>query len=830
MMKTNKELLSVSTLTLAVQGALLAMFAMPPLAFAADDEVTALTHPTNSIEIGVGNTSLDSAKFGEYNGLNKSGAYLIGGFNLRGGDSYNQEGGVNRWEVKGNDLGTSSRDFSGKVSEQGKWRLGFSYDELQHNITDTYQTPFQGSMGGNKFTLPDSYGVINATAIAASKPAAGTTAAVNNVGSEKQNIGTRALSDIQRNALKTLDVSSSRKNATFSAGYIYNPTWSFQFDYNRLNQSGAKLISASSSDARTAVGTNSAQIAAGAWTKEAMVTLMNPTNYTTDTFNLATHWTGDQGFVTASYVGSFFRNADDRLSWMNPIGTGSNSTGAVQTTLAGGYQQNMLSTLPANDFNQLNLNGGYTLTPTRKLTAGVSYGRNTQNENYLVDLMQVGGLPQTSLNGVVLTTNANLKLIDQSSKDLTLSAGLKYNKRDNETASNVYKFIDLGGVSRTAINTPYSNSKAVLELAGDYKLDKRQNLRVSYDHEDVKRWCENVVGASTVATGSAPSPAGANCVAVPSSAEDKLGLSYRLKATDDLNYTLGYTYSKRDAMVDHNYISPLGGSAGTNLTGIVNSGDYKGYMAFFDASKAQNLLKAGVAWQASDRVSLTVNGRYSLDRYTDSTLGVQDGHSASVNFDAAFSYSENLTFSAYVTGQERQRNMQSGASGAPAGLTNNVTNYANALSPTVIFTNSLKDSDQTIGFNAKQQGLMGGKLEIAGDVSLSVGKSMYHTDVSNFQVATIYAAQTCDAAILLACGDTPEIYTKTLQFKLTGNYQVDKKSRVALGYLFQKLTSNDYYYNVYQNGFSTSSMMPTNQVSPNYIVNAISATYVYSFQ
>jgi len=174
--------------------------------------------------------------------------------------------------------------------------------------------------------------------------------------------------------------------------------------------------------------------------------------------------------------------------------------------------------------------------------------------------------------------------------------------------------------------------------------------------------------------------------------------------------------------------------------------------------------------------------------------------------------------------------MQSGASGAPAGLTNNVTNYANALSPTVIFTNSLKDSDQTIGFNAKQQGLMGGKLEIAGDVSLSVGKSMYHTDVSNFQVATMYAAQTCDAGILLACGYTPEIYTKTLQFKLTGNYQVDKKSRVALGYLFQKLTSNDYYYNVYQNGFSTSSMMPTNQVSPNYIVNAISATYVYSFQ
>ena len=821
-MKTNKEFLAVSTLTLAVQGALLAMFVMPPLAFAADDEVTALTQPTNSIEIGVGNTSADSAKFGEYTGLNKSGSNLIGNFNLRGGDAYKQEGGINRWEIKGNDLGTTSRELGGKVSNQGEWNLGFSYDELRHNITDTYQTPFDGSMGGNSFTLPNSYGVINATAIKASAPAAGSTAAVVTTGSETQAIGTRNLSLAQQAAMKTVDVASTRKNSSFSAGYILNPTWNFQFDYNRLDQSGAKLIAGSSSNALTNVGPSSAQLLAGTWTKEAMVTLMNPTNYTTDTFNLATNWTGDKGFMTAAYVGSFFRNADDRLSWMNPIGTGSNSTGAVQTTLAGGYQPNMLSTMPGNDFHQLNLTGGYTLSPSRKLTGGVSYGRNTQNDNFLVDLMQTNGLPKSSLNGVILTTNANMKLTDQSVQDWTLSAGLKYNARDNQTASSVYKFIDLGGVNRTAINTPYSNSKTNIELAGDYRIDKRQNLRVSYDHDDVQRWCNNVVGSGLT-------PAGVNCVAVPSSAEDKLSLAYRLKATDDLNYNVGYTYAKRNATVDHNYISPLGGSASANATGIVNSGDYRGFVSFFDASREQNLLKAGASWQAADKVNLSVNGRYTVDRYTDSTLGVQDGHTASVNLDAAYSYSDNLTFSAYLTGQERERNMLSGASGAVTGLTNNVTNYANALTPTVLFANSLKDKDQTIGFNAKQKGLMAGKLELQGDVSLSVGKTMYHTDVTNFQ-AINYGAQTCDSTLLLSCGDTPEIYSKTWQIKLTGNYQVDKTSRIAFGYLFQKLTSNDYYYNVYQNGYSTSSLLPTNQVAPNYIVNAISATYVYSFQ
>ncbi len=88
-MKTNKELFEVSKLTLAVQGALLVMLAMPMAAYADDDEVAALTHPTNSVEVGVTDVSSDSAKFGEYNGLNKKGASLIGNFKAQGGDAFN---------------------------------------------------------------------------------------------------------------------------------------------------------------------------------------------------------------------------------------------------------------------------------------------------------------------------------------------------------------------------------------------------------------------------------------------------------------------------------------------------------------------------------------------------------------------------------------------------------------------------------------------------------------------------------------------------------------------------------------------------------------------
>ena len=169
--------------------------------------------------------------------------------------------------------------------------------------------------------------------------------------------------------------------------------------------------------------------------------------------------------------------------------------------------------------------------------------------------------------------------------------------------------------------------------------------------------------------------------------------------------------------------------------------------------------------------------------------------------------------------------MKSGASGL--GATDNATSYAALVAPTNIWSNRLNDKDQTLGMNARQKGLMDGKLELVGDASLSVGKAGYHTDVPYF-VPTA-TAPTCDSATLLQCGDTPEIFSRILQVKLVGNYQVNKHSKIALGYLFQKQRTNDYYYNVYQYGYTSSTMIPTNQQAPNFSVNAVTATYVYTF-
>src|SRR5690242_11415976 len=154
-MKPRNWKTKAGALALAVQGALAATYAAPA---PAQEPAGSLKAPPSFVELGVLNVAGDSAKFGEYTGLNKSGLYGIGNFDLRGGDAYTDEG-TGRWQVWGTDLGLTSRAAGGTISNQGRWSLGFGVDQLTHYTSDSYQTPYVGNMGGNNFTLPPGFGL-----------------------------------------------------------------------------------------------------------------------------------------------------------------------------------------------------------------------------------------------------------------------------------------------------------------------------------------------------------------------------------------------------------------------------------------------------------------------------------------------------------------------------------------------------------------------------------------------------------------------------------------------------------------------------------------------
>jgi hypothetical protein len=104
-------------------------------------------------------------------------------------------------------------------------------------------------------------------------------------------------------------------------------------------------------------------------------------------------------------------------------------------------------------------------------------------------------------------------------------------------------------------------------------------------------------------------------------------------------------------------------------------------------------------------------------------------------------------------------------------------------------------------------------------------------------------------------GDFPSTFSKTDTLRFNAKYTIDKTSSLRFNYAYQKLSSADpLFYNGLQmgaannavagsgtasvNGTSVpagsiipiSSLMPTNEQAPNYKVQAVGVTYIYSFQ
>ena len=109
--------MKAGVLSTVVQSLLMATAVLPQTVYAVeneDSEAYGLKHPSNSVDFGALYASQSSARFGQYNGLNKEGFYGLGGFDLRGGEGYDGKDSALRWWLGGSDVGTTSRDSTAR--------------------------------------------------------------------------------------------------------------------------------------------------------------------------------------------------------------------------------------------------------------------------------------------------------------------------------------------------------------------------------------------------------------------------------------------------------------------------------------------------------------------------------------------------------------------------------------------------------------------------------------------------------------------------------------------------------------------------------------------
>ncbi len=649
----------------------------------------AQSKPTSTVEVGPSAVSDPSFKAGEYNGLEKQGAYGIGNVDLRGGEAGYNSDSVLRWRVQGHDLGVSTRSLSAEVGQQGKFRLTLGYDGLRRNRSDTYQTPFNGA-GSNVLSLPQSWIVPTIAGVSGSNINGNVTSArglivpigsavyINTSTASAQMGGLVtptaaqiALVSAGANADTALfhNVELFTKRTRFDAAvnYHFDRRWGFDAAFRPEHKEGLKPMGTVSRNTGADIST--------------IIPDVIDSNH--NQMNASLNFKSAKGFAQAAYYGSMYRNTVPFMSWQN----WATPTGVVNT----------MSSTPDNNFSQVSMTAGANLAAATKLVVNGSYGRGTQNDSFLVDTT-TPVVPVTSLNGLVVTTAFTAKLTSRPSKKLNLGAAYKFDDRDNRTSVNIYQYADAGEApaananfpanpnnpfgpvlaQNANANRPYSRTANQASFDGDYTIVKRQAIKAGYDFEKIDRVCNG---------------SWISCADADTTNEHTLRADWRASAGQAVSARIGYAYSSRRtpnynenaflALVPYASVSPAAAAAGATALSFMNANGWTGWgpamgygattgnlnvffpsnnalanamyannnriselpgmRRYYVADRNRDKVRGSLAWQATDALSVQGGVDLNNDVYPNSAYGLQKARNWAVNLDGTYALGDDLS-------------------------------------------------------------------------------------------------------------------------------------------------------------------------------------------
>ena len=389
---------------------------------------------SGSVDAGLGNVSSGSYKFGEYNGLNQQGGFLIGdgAARFRAADAY-------YWNINASDLGLKSRSLDAEGGRQGKYKLIFKYDELPHFISDSALTPFVGN-GGASLTLPAGFPAANT----ATMPLAGT--------------------------LQPFELGTQRKRLGFGASLIPVRDWEYAINFRHETRDGTKRTAGS-------FFVNSAQ-------------LIEPVDSITDQLDASASYTGNRFQAKLAYYGSKFRNSIPSLTWQDPFTAIAGETRG-QLALPPDNQFHQIQASAGYQFSDSTRASAD--IAWGRMTQNQNFLASTLTPPAAFLPLVVPALPGSSLDGRAATFDANLKLTSAVTQQLRLNAIYTHNNRDNQTPQAAYPSVSTDmflGAPRT--NLPYSFTQDKLKLSADYRYTSQTRGAVGFDHDRRKRTFQEV--------------------------------------------------------------------------------------------------------------------------------------------------------------------------------------------------------------------------------------------------------------------------------------------------------------------------------------------------
>jgi MtrB/PioB family decaheme-associated outer membrane protein len=402
-------------------------------------------------------------------------------------------------------------------------------------------------------------------------------------------------------SLAGVDIGSDRHTVSLLARYFATPNWTVFGEFRHQEHDGTTLTGAS-------------------FLTEA-VQLAQPFDYVTDSIEAGAAWAGRNASFRLSYLGSWFQDNNDFTTFANPY-----------IPIAPGATTGQLGTPPGNDLQQLTAAGNVQLPLHSTLTFAASLGTLKQNIGFLPDSTLPGSVPPApgSLDGDVHLSHYALGLGSRPLPKLSLRGNAAYDGRDDKTPALTIPYVITDTFPAGAlVTTPrYSEDKVHLDGGADYALFHWMKVGVAGKLDNIH------YGPGQVLTWSQDAESWGHATFTP---------------IETLNFTLkGGNALRKVSSFDAAALPP----AENPLIRMYNY-----------APRDRVFYSMTGAWNATEKLTWSLEGSVNKDDYRNSPLGLQAVHEQRGS--TALTWTQSDTLSAFIDGgYQRLSNLQSGSAGS----------------------------------------------------------------------------------------------------------------------------------------------------------------------
>jgi len=491
--------------------------------------------------------------------------------------------------------------------------------------------------------------------------------------------------------------------------------------------------------------------------------LTDPINQTTRQIDATLNYTGERVQLSGGYYGTWFNNRNSALSVLGPS-----------------VVFDPMALPPGNNSHQLHLAGGYNFTKTMRGTFKIAYGRISQDDTFPT----LAAIARSDLGGRVDTSLIQLGLTGKPMPKLTLRADLNYQNRDDKTPVFVYWPSQAPPLSITGTNNGTNEPRDIRTITGkleaDYRLPMGFGLKGGIEAQEKTRNSPPVRSVNFRET----------------TDETTYKVELRRSVSETVTGAVSLLHSKRDGSDWLPMVNNTGGPT-DSLIAPLHLIDRK-----------RDTVRLTVNWMPADPLSLNFRVDESRDKYTGRgiggyDLGPQNGRGSNYSVDAAYSFTQQVTGTAwYSRNENRYKN---------ALCRDDVVNVCNALDPNPVWGADLRNISDSFGLGLR--GKVMPKLELGADlVESKVRDEMMLSAIAPSVSAVV--------------SPLPDIHTRVTSLRMFGKYEHDRHSGIRVDYIFDHYRTDDW---TWANWSYTTAVDGGTTVlqSPNQRVHFVGVLYYY---